>query len=396
MLSGRCTSLSFDRCSEAKCAGARALTRGVIRPEIRSKCASSHGFPSLKNLSVPSNTRRSVSLVARSSSAVVDSGGGSTTGGGSGGGVEARRVAEEEPDDDSGQDTDEILAQADTSFERLPKDLQDALARGAMSAAELRQWLALAATPLLGPLCTLWPAFRDRVLGNPRFLLVLAVEEVIGCTAKTIAEYRVRKEDFWKEIDFVMSDLSLEIIGDFAIVWLLSPKKVFTAAPTSAIGRITSKLPGHALQIGSFSLAQRLGTMLLRGTQFFGVGCLASCLGHSLTIFLVNRKKKAVLVLREADKADAKKEGRLALLPVDEDPVKELAPVWDNSVAWGGFMATSANLRYQLVNGIEDRILATLVPNKVLNNALTVVMRFGNTCLGSAHWIWTAQKAGLQ
>ncbi len=52
-----------------------------------------------------------------------------------------------------------------------------------------------------------------------------------------------------QEIDFVMSDLSLEIIGDFAIVWLLSPKKVFTAAPTSAIGRITSKLPGHALQV---------------------------------------------------------------------------------------------------------------------------------------------------
>ncbi len=74
----------------------------------------------------------------------------------------------------------------------------------------------------------------------------------------------------------------------------------------------------------------------------------------------VNRKKKAVLALREADKADAKKEGRLALLPVDEDPVKELAPVWDNSVAWGGFMATSANLRYQLVNGIEDRVLVQL------------------------------------
>lgn len=67
-----------------------------------------------------------------------------------------------------------------------------------MSAAELQQWLRLAATPLLGPLCALWPAFRDRVLGNPRFLLVLAVEEVIGCTAKTIAEYRVRKQDFWK------------------------------------------------------------------------------------------------------------------------------------------------------------------------------------------------------
>lgn len=52
-----------------------------------------------------------------------------------------------------------------------------------------------------------------------------------------------------QEIDFVMSDLSLEIIGDFAIVWLLSPKKTFTAAPTSALGLAISKLPGHALQV---------------------------------------------------------------------------------------------------------------------------------------------------
>lgn len=75
---------------------------------------------------------------------------------------------------------------------------QDALQRGAISGAELQQWLNLAARPLLGPLCSLWPAFRDRVLGNPRFLLVLAIEEVIGCTAKTIAEYQLRKEKFWK------------------------------------------------------------------------------------------------------------------------------------------------------------------------------------------------------
>lgn len=74
----------------------------------------------------------------------------------------------------------------------------------------------------------------------------------------------------------------------------------------------------------------------------------------------VNRKKSAILALREADKAEAKKNGLLALLPLDEEPGKELAPVWDNSVAWGGFMATSANLRYQLVNGIEDRILVRI------------------------------------
>lgn len=72
-----------------------------------------------------------------------------------------------------------------------------------------------------------------------------------------------------------MSDLSLEIIGDFAIVWLLSPKKVFTVAPTGAMARMGSKLPGHALQVssraaqsrGSFcSLPASMSTVMLAGS----------------------------------------------------------------------------------------------------------------------------------
>ena len=47
----------------------------------------------------------------------------------------------------------------------------------------------------------------------------------------------------------MMSDLSLEIIGDFAIVWLLSPKKTFSAAPRSGPSQFISRLPGHSLQV---------------------------------------------------------------------------------------------------------------------------------------------------
>ncbi len=46
-----------------------------------------------------------------------------------------------------------------------------------------------------------------------------------------------------------MSDLSLEIIGDFAIVWLLSPKKSFSAAPSGGLSLFASRLPGHSLQV---------------------------------------------------------------------------------------------------------------------------------------------------
>jgi hypothetical protein len=37
-----------------------------------------------------------------------------------------------------------------------------------------------------------------------------------------------------------------------------------------------------------------------------------------------------------------------------------MAGVWDNSVQWGNFMGVSSNLRYQLVNGWEARLLPLL------------------------------------
>ncbi len=44
-----------------------------------------------------------------------------------------------------------------------------------------------------------------------------------------------------------------------------------------------------------------------------------------------------------------------AALEFGDDAV--LAPVLQNSVGWGVFMATSANVRYQLINAFEERFL---------------------------------------
>lgn len=44
-----------------------------------------------------------------------------------------------------------------------------------------------------------------------------------------------------------------------------------------------------------------------------------------------------------------------------EEPYKPLAPVLENSVIWGGFMALSTNIRYQAVNGFEDRFLVSIL-----------------------------------
>lgn len=51
-----------------------------------------------------------------------------------------------------------------------------------------------------------------------------------------------------QELHFVASDIALEIIGDFAVVCLLSPKRSFKQKPRSGLSRAIGNLPGHAFQ----------------------------------------------------------------------------------------------------------------------------------------------------
>lgn len=45
------------------------------------------------------------------------------------------------------------------------------------------------------------------------------------------------------------SDMALEIIGDFSIVWFLSPALSLTGRPSSSFARWTAALPGSSLQV---------------------------------------------------------------------------------------------------------------------------------------------------
>ena len=74
----------------------------------------------------------------------------------------------------------------------------------------------------------------------------------------------------------------------------------------------------------------------------------------------------------------------------------ELAPVLPNSLGWGSFMALSANSRYQLSNGIEERGLDAFVHNATAKSLLTLLLRFSNTYTGGLQWMWYASKIGLQ
>ena len=262
----------------------------------------------------------------------------------------------------------------------LPADMAAALSRGALTLGDVRRWVALSRTPLLGALARAWPGFRDRVLGNPRFLLVLAIEEAIGCSARMAGEVRGRGDRFWDEIAMVASDMSLEVLGDFAIVWLLSPRASFAARPDSRFARALRSLPAHSLQVGSYTLAQRVGVAALRGVQFFGVGYGAATVGHTLTLAAVDAQAAAAAKRGEKPRTD----------------LAQPAGVGATAAAWGWFMGASSNVRYQLVNGFEERVLDALPLPAGPKAAATFLMRFGNTYLGTLQWMWWAKRVGVQ
>ena len=67
------------------------------------------------------------------------------------------------------------------------------------------------------------------------------------CTSACLQASRV----CWQEFDFVLSDMALEVIGDFAVVWLLSPTRSFSPTAKKSLARYINALPGHALQVRS-------------------------------------------------------------------------------------------------------------------------------------------------
>lgn len=125
-----------------------------------------------------------------------------------------------------------------------------------------------------------------------------------------------------------------------------------------------------------------------KGLQFGIAGFLSSVVGHSLTTWLVSQRELA----RSKDASTSASDPKSG----DNDGV-ELAPVLPTSLAWGGFLMSSSNLRYQIVNGIEQRALDPLLGSNGAALALmTLALRLGNCYVGGLHWLSWAKMWKLQ
>ncbi|CAL4907972.1 unnamed protein product [Urochloa decumbens] len=276
-----------------------------------------------------------------------------------------------------------VLAQLGRKLESLPADLAAAVEGGRVNGEIVRRFVDLEASPVFKWLMQ-FGGFKERLLADDLFLTKVGIECGVGIFTKTAAEYEKRRENFFKEIDFVVCDVIMAIVADFMLVWLPAPTVSLRpplAVNSGAISKFFYNCPDNAFQIAlagrSYSLLQRVGAIMRNGAKLFAVGTSASLIGTGAT--------NALIKARQAVSKEAAGEA-------------ESIPILETSVAYGVYMAISSNLRYQVLAGvIEQRMLEPLLHrHKLALSAMCFAVRTGNTFLGSLLWVDYARLVGVQ
>ncbi|GAB2300143.1 Protein RETICULATA-RELATED 4, chloroplastic [Dionaea muscipula] len=310
----------------------------------------------------------------------VSGGGG---GGGGGDGNDDEGGEEENRKDKNRIESIWVVVKAGRTLNTLPSDLAAAIQAGRIPASIATRYFELEKSFIFRWLLQ-FGGFRERLLADDLFLAKVAMECGVGIFTKTAAEYERRRENFTKELDFVLADVVMAIIADFMLVWLPAP--TVSLRPPLALGagpiaKFFYGCPDNAFQVAmagtSYSFLQRIGAIVRNGAKLFVVGTSASLVGTGATHLLINLRKAI-------DKSFAGE--------------AEDVPIISTSVAYGVYMAVSSNLRYQVLAGIiEQRMLEPLLhQQKLLLSAVCFAVRTGNTFLGSLLWVDYARWVGVQ
>ncbi|OMP12110.1 hypothetical protein CCACVL1_00126 [Corchorus capsularis] len=280
-----------------------------------------------------------------------------------------------------------VMNAAGRQRDALPQDLQKGLDLGLVSPEVLQNFFDLEKYPLLSELTHRFQGFRERLLADPKFLHRLAIEESISITTTLLAQYERRKENFFEELDYVITDTLRGIVVDFFTVWLPAPTISFLsyadgADSMDALQGLLGSIPDNAFQKSlagkDWNLTHRLASVLVGGLKLASVGFISSigAVAASNTLYstrkFLNPKSVANQQIRRS-------------------------PILKTAVVYGGFLGTSANLRYQIIAGIVEHRIADQFPSQtLLVNMLSFVVRTVNSYWGTQQWIDLARFTGLQ
>ncbi|XP_074287160.1 protein RETICULATA-RELATED 5, chloroplastic-like [Silene latifolia] len=283
-----------------------------------------------------------------------------------------------------------VMNAAGRRRDALPQDLQRGLDLGLVSPEVLENFFNLERYPMISELTHRFQGFRERLLADPNFLHRLAIEETISLTTTLVAQYEKRKENFFLELDYVITDTLRGAVVDFFTVWLPAPTISFLSSGDEmgmsdgidSLKGLLGSIPDNAFQKTpagkSWDLSHRVASVLIGGLKLAGVGFVSSIGAVASSNILFSARK----YLNPA---------------LDTDQKLRRSPILKTALVYSCFLGTSANLRYQVIAGVIEHRISELLPSQTLFvNSISFIARVINSYWGTQQWIDLARYTGLQ
>ncbi|CAO2829921.1 unnamed protein product [Amaranthus hypochondriacus] len=232
---------------------------------------------------------------------------------------------------------DAVLNEWQKTVMDLPAGIRQAFEMGLVSSAQLVKFLAINARPntiraiARGLPQGLSRAFIGRMIADPAFLYRLLLEQAttIGCTAWW--ELKTRKDRIKKEWDLALVNVLTAAACNAVVVWTLAPCRSYGNTFRFDLQNTLQKLPNNVFEksypLREFDIQKRVHSFFYKAAGLCFVGLTAGAIQGALSNLCAKNK---------------------------DDRLSVTVPsVRTNALGTGAFLGLYANLRYQMLCGID-------------------------------------------
>ncbi|OVA10427.1 Protein of unknown function DUF3411 [Macleaya cordata] len=236
---------------------------------------------------------------------------------------------------------DAVLNEWQKTMMDLPAGLRQAYEMGLVSSAQMVRFLAINARPTTARFVSralpegMSRAFIGRMIADPAFLYKFLLEQAasVGCTVWW--EIKTRKERIKQEWDLALLNVLTVSACNAMVVWSLAPCRSYGNTFRFDLQNTIQKLPNNVFERSypqrAFDLQKRIHSFFYKAAELCMVGITAGAVQGALS------KLSA-----------SKKEGRLSVT---------MPSVSTNALGYGAFLGLYANLRYQLLCGLDRAMI---------------------------------------
>ncbi|KAK9162203.1 hypothetical protein Syun_003105 [Stephania yunnanensis] len=236
---------------------------------------------------------------------------------------------------------DAVLNEWQKTMMDLPAGLRQAYEMGLVSSAQMVRFLAINARPTTARFISralpqaVSRAFVGRMIADPAFLYKFFLEQAatVGCSVWW--ELKSRKERIKEEWDLALINVLTVSACNAVVVWSLAPCRSYGNVFRFDLQNTIQKLPNNIFEMSypqrSFDLQKRIQSFLYKAAELCMVGLTAGAAQGAVSNLAARRK-----------------EGRLSVT---------IPTTSANALGYGAFLGLYANLRHQLLYGIDRAMI---------------------------------------